>query len=49
MNSIFHHVSIRKYKNQPVEKEKIPRILKSWYAVPKCMKSATMGILCSNK
>ena len=23
MNSIFHHVSIRKYKNQPVEKEKI--------------------------
>ena len=23
MNSIFHHVSIRKYKKQPVEKEKI--------------------------
>ena len=29
MNSIFHHVSIRKYKNQPVEKEKILRILKA--------------------
>lgn len=48
MNSIFHHVSIRKYKNQPVEKENSSDI-KSWYAVPKCMKSATMGILCSNK
>ena len=34
MNSIFHHVSIRKYKNQPVEKEKILRILKAGMQSP---------------
>lgn len=34
MNSIFHHVSIRKYKNQPVEKEKIPWILKAGMQSP---------------
>jgi len=32
MNSIFHHV--RKYKNQPVEKEKILRILKAGMQSP---------------
>ena len=31
MNSIFHHVSIRKYKNQPVE---ILRILKAGMQSP---------------
>ena len=34
MNSIFHHVSIRKYKNQLVEKEKILRILKAGMQSP---------------
>lgn len=34
MNSIFYHVSIRKYKNQPVEKEKILRILKAGMQSP---------------
>ena len=34
MNSIFHRVSIRKYKDQPVEKEKILQILKAGMQSP---------------
>lgn len=34
MNSIFHRVSIRKYKNQPVEKDKILQILKAGMQAP---------------
>ena len=34
MNEIFHRVSIRKYKNQPVEKEKILKILKAGMQAP---------------
>lgn len=29
MNSIFHRVSIRKYKVRPVEREKIMQVLKA--------------------
>ena len=28
MNSIFHRISVRKYEDKPVEKEKIMEILK---------------------
>ena len=41
MNSIFHHVSIRKYKNQPVEKEKILRILKAGMQSPSACNQQT--------
>ena len=34
MNSIFHRVSIRKYKEQPVEKDKILQILKAGMQAP---------------
>ena len=34
MNSIFHRVSIRKYKDQPVEKNKILQILKAGMQSP---------------
>lgn len=34
MNEIFHRVSIRKYKKQPVEKEKILQILKAAMQAP---------------
>ena len=34
MNSIFHRVSIRKYKDQPVEKKKILQILKAGMQAP---------------
>ena len=34
MNSIFHRVSIRKYKDQPVEKDKILQILKAGMQAP---------------
>ena len=29
MNSIFHRISVRKYEDKPVEKEKIMEILKA--------------------
>ena len=34
MNGIFHRVSIRKYKHQPVEKDKILQILKAGMQAP---------------
>lgn len=34
MNSIFHRVSIRKYEDRPVEKEKILQILKAGMQAP---------------
>ena len=34
MNSIFHRVSIRKYKEQPVEEDKILQILKAGMQAP---------------
>ena len=34
MNSIFHRVSIRKYKDQPVEEDKILQILKASMQAP---------------
>ena len=34
MDSIFHRVSIRKYKKQPVEREKILQILKAGMQAP---------------
>lgn len=34
MNAIFHRVSIRKYKDAPVEQEKITQILKAAMAAP---------------
>ena len=34
MNSIYHRVSIRKYQNKPVEKEKILAILKAAMQAP---------------
>lgn len=34
MNTIFHRVSIRKYTDQPIEKEKIELLLKAAFAAP---------------
>ena len=34
MNSIYHRVSIRKYQNKPIEKEKILAILKAAMQAP---------------
>ena len=34
MNSIFHRISVRKYKDKPVEKEKIMSILKAAMQAP---------------
>ena len=34
MNSIYHRVSIRKYQNRPVEKEKIEAILRAAMQAP---------------
>ena len=34
MNNIFHRVSIRRYQNRPVEKEKIEAILRAAYRLP---------------
>ena len=34
MNSIFHRISVRKYKDRPVEKEKIMQILKAGMQAP---------------
>ena len=31
MNSIFHRISVRKYEDRPVEKEKIMEILKGMH------------------
>ena len=37
MNSIFHRTSVRKYTNQPVEQEKIEKILRA------AMQASTAG------
>ena len=34
MNSIFHRISVRKYEDRPVEKEKIMEILKAGLQAP---------------
>ena len=34
MNSIFHRISVRKYEDRPVEKEKIMEILKAGMQAP---------------
>ena len=34
MNEIFHRVSIRKYEDRPVEKEKILQILRAGMQAP---------------
>ena len=37
MNSIFHRTSVRKYTEQPVEQEKIEKILRAGMAAPSAM------------
>ena len=49
MENIFHRVSIRKYEDRPVEKEKDPADPESRYAGSKRMQSAALGILCGNR
>ena len=34
MNSIFHRISVRKYEDRPVEKEKIMEILRTGMQAP---------------
>ena len=34
MNSIFHRISVRKYKDKPVEEEKIMSILRAFAIFP---------------
>ena len=48
MENIFHRVSIRKYEDRPVEKEKILQILKAGMQAPS-VQSAALGILCGNR
>ena len=37
MSSIFHRISVRKYKDKPVEEEKIKSILKAAMQAPSAM------------
>ena len=46
MNSIFHRISVRKYEDKPVEKEKIMQILKA--GMQARVQPAAVGILCGN-
>lgn len=48
MNSIFHRISVRKYEDKPVEKEKIMQILKAGMQAPSRVQPAAVGILCGN-
>ena len=48
MNSIFHRISVRKYEDKPVEKEKSYADLKSRHAGSKRVQPAAVGILCGN-
>ena len=34
MNEIFHRISVRKYQDKPVEKEKITQLLRAAMAAP---------------
>ena len=34
MNSIFHRISVRKYEDRPIEKEKIMEILRAGMQAP---------------
>lgn len=34
MSSIFHRISVRKFENRPVEKEKIMQVLKAGMQAP---------------
>ena len=43
MNNIFTRVSIRKYQDKPVEKEKIEAILRS--AIPQKSESSRTGLM----
>ena len=43
MNSIFSRVSIRKYQDKPVEKEKIEAILRAAMQAPSAAKTSSPG------
>mgnify|MGYP000296245865 CR=1 FL=1 len=38
MNSIFHRISVRKFEDRPIEKEKIVQVLKAGMQVPSACK-----------
>ena len=45
MNSIFHRISVRKYEDKPVEKEKIMEILKGRKAIVLLNKSDLTAVI----
>ncbi len=46
MDNLFHRVSVRQFKDQPVEEEKIKEML---HAGAKCRQSAPVGVLCGHE
>ena len=47
MADLFHRVSIRKYQDRPVEREKIVEILRAAMAAPSAKNRPAVGILCN--
>ena len=45
LSSIFKHKSIRKYKNQPLEKEKLELIIKSAQSAPNWCNGQQVSII----
>ena len=43
MSSIFHRISVRKFEDRPIEKEKIVQVLKAG------MQPTAVGVLCSDR
>ena len=49
MENIFHRVSIRKYEDKPVEKEKILQILKAGMQAPSACNQQPWEFLCCDR
>ena len=49
MSSIFHRISVRKFEDRPIEKEKNRAGFKSRDAGAECVQPAAMGVLCSDR
>ena len=49
MSSIFHRISVRKFEDRPIEKEKIVQVLKAGMQAPSACNQQPMGVLCSDR
>ena len=47
MSSIFHRISVRKFEDRPIEKNRAG--FKSRDAGAECVQPAAMGVLCSDR